>query len=81
MDRSQQFQLDWYGKFEDPEDGNGNEARMGDYYNCHKQPIVLQKTNLDRPILLVHPPAPLHDFILGIIQLLYRADLKHQINF
>ena len=65
VERSQQFQLEWNCKFNDPDDGNGNEARMGDYYNCHKAPIILQKTNLDRRILLAHPPAPLHDFLLG----------------
>ena len=30
---------------------------MGEYYNCPKAPIILQKTNLDRRIPLVHPPA------------------------
>ena len=66
--RCYQFQIDQNKLLEAPQEeggGGGDRGKQADFYNVVEEPLNLQEGGLDRPIVFVHPPEPLHDCLLG----------------
>ena len=66
--RCYQFQIDQNKLLEAPLEeggGGGDRGKQADFFNVVEEPLNLQEGGLDRPIVFVHPPEPLHDCLLG----------------
>ena len=72
--RCYQFQIDQNKLLEAPLEeggGGGDRGKQADFFNVVEEPLNLQEGGLDRPIVFVHPPEPLHDCLLGKLTVLF----------